>query len=74
VVLSAFQRNAKNRCSVQGLKGMKALPTQAVFRALQNQHYGNLCVAEVPDSQVQYLTGYCARVLYSNSVLSFGAY
>ena len=56
VVLSAFQRNAKNRCSVQGVKGMKALPTQAVFRALQNLHYENHWVAEVPDSQVQYLT------------------
>jgi len=35
---------------------MKSLPTQAVFRALQNLHYENHWVAEVPDSQVQYLT------------------
>ena len=48
---------------------MKALPTQAVFRALQNLHYENHWVAEVPDSQVQYLKGTvhecCIQIQYS---------
>jgi len=46
-----------------------ACPAGPVFRTMQNLHYANLCGWSSRHSS-KYLTGYCASVFHSNSVLS----